>query len=188
MTTAGVLALQGDVSEHIGQLRALGIDGVAVKNPADLAGVEALIIPGGESTAISRLVQTAHLFEPLQAFARIHPVLGTCAGLIMCSREVADGANKVAPLGLIDIRVRRNGFGRQIDSFETTLPVAALGTTIPAVFIRAPYIETVGDNVAVLARYDNRIVLAEQGNILVCSFHPELTGDTALLDYFIRKI
>ena len=188
MRTVGVLALQGDVSEHLGQLREMKINAVAVKTRAGLVGVDALIIPGGESTAISHLIQTGSLYEPLKTFARSHPVLGTCAGLIMCSTEVPDGENRVTPLGLIDICVTRNGFGRQIDSFETMISVAAFDKSIPAVFIRAPFIQSVGNAVTVLARYDGKIVMAEQDNILVCSFHPELTTDTSVLEYFIGKI
>lgn len=188
MKTVGVLALQGDVSEHIDQLRQINTHAVAVKDSAGLARVDALIIPGGESTAISNLIQTGGLYEPLQAFARRHPVLGTCAGLIMCSTDVPDSENRVTPLGLIDIRVARNGFGRQIDSFETMITVAAFGKAIPAVFIRAPFIQSVGRGVTVLARYDDKIVMAEQENILVCSFHPELTADNTVLAYFVDKI
>ena len=188
MTKVGVLALQGDVAEHLAQLRQCDIQGVAVRNRADLASVAALIIPGGESTAISNLLQTGGLYDPIREFARHHPVLGTCAGLIMCGARIAGGHHRVIPLELIDIQVTRNGFGRQVDSFETTLFIAALGVSVPAVFIRAPFIETVGDNVTVLARYEDKIVMAEQGNILVCSFHPELTDDTTVLAYFLSKI
>jgi len=188
MKTVGVLALQGDVAEHLAQLQQRDIQGVAVRNRADLAALAALIIPGGESTAISHLMQTGGLYDPIREFARHHPVLGTCAGLIMCGRRIEGVHHPVIPLELIDIQVTRNGFGRQVDSFETMLFIAALGKSVPAVFIRAPFIETVGDNVTVLARYENKIVMAEQGNILVCSFHPELTEDTSVLEYFLNKI
>ncbi len=188
MKTVGVLALQGDVAEHLAQLRQRNVQGVAVRKPADLAPLAALIIPGGESTAISNLMQTSGLYDPIREFARHHPVLGTCAGLIMCGRRIEGGRQPVVPLELIDIHVTRNGFGRQVDSFETTLFIDALNKSVPAVFIRAPFIESVGDNVTVLARYEDRIVMAEQGNILVCSFHPELTEDTSVLAYFLSKI
>ncbi|TKI04702.1 pyridoxal 5'-phosphate synthase glutaminase subunit PdxT [Martelella alba] len=188
MAMVGVLALQGDVSEHMLKLRGMGVSAVAVKNRAGLGNVDALIIPGGESTAISRLIHTGGLFAPIKDFARDRPVLGTCAGLIMCSREVPDSENRVTPLGLIDICVTRNGFGRQIDSFETLIAVEAFGQSIPAVFIRAPFIQSVGSQVTALAHYEDKIVMAEQGNILVCAFHPELTADNSVFNYFVNKI
>ncbi|MEA9391890.1 pyridoxal 5'-phosphate synthase glutaminase subunit PdxT [Acerihabitans sp. TG2] len=188
MKTVGVLALQGDVAEHLQQLQQRHFHAVAVKKPADLTALAALIIPGGESTAMSYLLQIGGLYEPIREFAHHHPVMGTCAGLIMCGARIEGGQHPVIPLGLIDIKVTRNGFGRQVDSFETTLFIAALGKSVPAVFIRAPFIESIGDHVTVLARYENRIVMAEQGNILVCSFHPELTDDTSVLEYFLNKI
>ena len=162
----GVLALQGAVSEHIAQLQGLGALGIEIKTAEDLKLVKGLIIPGGESTAISRLIQEVGLYEPIRDFARKNPVFGTCAGLILCGSSITDGGEKLKPLNLIDIAVTRNGFG----------------------FIRAPYIASVGEDVNVLAEYDKKIVMAEQGNILVCSFHPELTENNQVMDYFMSKI
>ncbi|MUG08769.1 pyridoxal 5'-phosphate synthase glutaminase subunit PdxT [Commensalibacter melissae] len=184
----GVLALQGAVSEHIAQLQGLGALGIEIKTAEDLKRVKGLIIPGGESTAISRLIQEVGLYEPIRDFARKNPVFGTCAGLILCGSSITDGGEKLKPLNLIDIAVTRNGFGRQIDSFEVDLDIGNIGKNIPSVFIRAPYIASVGEDVNVLAEYDKKIVMAEQGNILVCSFHPELTENNQIMDYFISKI
>lgn len=184
----GVLALQGAVSEHIVQLQELGAVGIEIKSPEDLAQVQGLIIPGGESTAISRLIQEVNLYEPIREFAKKHPVFGTCAGLILCSASITDGGEKLKPLQLIDIAVTRNGFGRQVDSFEVDLDIKKIGKSIPSVFIRAPYIASVGKAVNVLAEYDKKIVMAEQGNVLVCSFHPELTDNKQVMEYFILKI
>lgn len=188
MKTVGVLALQGAVSEHLQMLTRLQVNAIAVKQVADLEKIDGLIIPGGESTAISRLIQQHSLYEKIQQFAKDHPVMGTCAGLILCAKHIVNSDDKVKPLGLIDITVERNGFGRQVDSFETALEVAGMTTTIPAVFIRAPFIQAVGEGVKVLAKVDDKIVMAEQGNILVMAFHPELTNDTQLFEYFIKKI
>lgn len=188
MKRVGVLALQGAVAEHMEQLERLGCGGVPIKRPDDLAGVDALIIPGGESTAISRLIQQNRLHEAIRAFARSKPVMGTCAGLILCGSVISGPEQKVVPLRLMDSTVSRNGFGRQVDSFETSLSAAGIGENIPAVFIRAPYIERVGKDVAVLATLDGKAVMAECGNILVMSFHPELTDDTRVLAYFCKKM
>lgn len=184
----GVLALQGAVSEHIAHINQLGGQGVAVKTPADLAEVQGLIIPGGESTAISRLIQQVNLYEPIQTFAKSNPVFGTCAGLILCGSGITDGGEKLKPLNLIDIAVTRNGFGRQVDSFEVDLDIENVGKAIPSVFIRAPFIATVGQGVKTLATYEDKIVMAEQGNILVSSFHPELTNNNQVIGYFMSKI
>ena len=188
MKSVGVLALQGAVEEHLARLRSLGFHGAPVKRPDDLQSVAALIIPGGESTAISRLMRQNGLYEPVREFARQRPVMGTCAGLILCGSRIADGDGRVDPLGLVDMTVSRNGFGRQVDSFETTLEARGIGPDIQAVFIRAPYIESVGKGVAALASVEGRIVMAESGNVLVMSFHPELTDDDRVLRYFCRKI
>lgn len=184
----GVLALQGAITEHLQMLAHLQAKAKPVKTREDLATVDALIIPGGESTAISRLIQQQGLFNEIQKFAKTHPVLGTCAGLILCAKHIIQSDNKVIPLDLIDMTVERNGFGRQVDSFETTLTVSNIADDIPAVFIRAPFIQSVGKDVKVLSVCDNKIVMAEQGNILVMSFHPELTKDTRVFEYFIKKI
>ncbi|MFD1259359.1 pyridoxal 5'-phosphate synthase glutaminase subunit PdxT [Entomomonas asaccharolytica] len=188
MKTVGVLALQGAIAEHLQMLEQLQVKGVPVKHVDDLANIDGLIIPGGESTAISRLIQQHGLYEKIQQFAKQYPVMGTCAGLILCGKNIVNSDGKVMPLGLIDITVERNGFGRQVDSFEAVLSVKGIVETIPAVFIRAPFIQAVGEGVKVLATVEDKIVMAEQGNILVMAFHPELTKDTQIVEYFIRKI
>lgn len=188
MKTVGVLALQGAVTEHLQALEHLQVKGVAVKHAIDLDSIDALIIPGGESTAISRLIQQQAMYEKIQQFASNHPVMGTCAGLILCGKNIINTDGKVIPLELIDITVERNGFGRQVDSFETSLMIKGIGEAVPAVFIRAPFIQQVGEGVEVLATIDNKIVMAEQGNILVMAFHPELTNNTKIFEYFIKKM
>ncbi len=183
----GVLALQGAVSEHLRMAERAGAEALPVKNREDLARVDALVIPGGESTTISRLVRENSLAEPIRGFSRKNPVLGTCAGLILCGREILGPEAGPHPLGLMDISVERNGFGRQVDSFETVLPVDGLGA-VPAVFIRAPFIRAAGPGVRVMAEVDGRIVMAEQGTVLVAAFHPELTDDLRVCSYFLAKI
>ena len=200
-TRIGVLALQGAVSEHLYMVERSGAKGIQVKKTCDLDSIDALIIPGGESTAISRLIGEHGLATPLRAFAAHAPVLGTCAGLILCASEAtgtggalpsgnSDGAtqSRVQPLGLVDMTVSRNGFGRQCDSFETHLAVKDIGDDIPAVFIRAPYIERVGTDVTVMATYEGKIVMARSGTVLVTSFHPELTDDDRVIRYFCAMI
>ena len=185
----GVLALQGDFAEHIVVLRRLGADGVEVRLPEHLAGLDGLIIPGGESTTIGKLATRWGLMDPLRDFGRIKPVWGTCAGAIFLSKD----AHRDQPLlGLMDITVARNAFGRQVDSFEIGLDVPVLRAAqdgaplFHAVFIRAPLIERVGAGVEVLAQLeDGRIVAARQGHLLATSFHPELTGDTRFHRYFL---
>lgn len=187
MKTVGVLALQGAVTEHLHMLERLQVKALPVKHPQDLTIIDGLIIPGGESTAISRLIQQQGFYDEIRQFAKTHPVMGTCAGLILCAKEIAHADGKVIPLELIDITVERNGFGRQVDSFETSLDVKGVGPDIPAIFIRAPYIQSAGSDVNVLATVDNKIVMAEQGNILVMAFHPELAASTRIVEYFIQK-
>lgn len=202
MRRIGVLALQGAVSEHLAMLARSGASGTLVKKAEDLAGVEGLIIPGGESTAISRLIQHNGLADPIRSFAANRPVMGTCAGLILCASAVSgsggampgeaeatsvDRAERLVPLGLIDITVSRNGFGRQVESFESPLAVLGIGEDIPGVFIRAPYIEHAGPGVRVLAEVKGRAVMAESGTVLVVAFHPELTADQRIVEYFLRK-
>ena len=186
MLRIGVLALQGAVAEHLRMAARIGAEGVPVKTRDDLAGVDGLILPGGESTAISRLIGENELAEDIRRFAETRPVLGTCAGLILCARETGDGAKGPQTLGLMDIVVERNGFGRQVDSFELSLDVQELGP-IPAVFIRAPFIRSAGPGVRVMATVDGKAVMAEQGKVLVTAFHPELTDDLTLLRYFATK-
>jgi 5'-phosphate synthase pdxT subunit len=182
----GVLALQGDFREHREMLSRMGHESVEIRKPAQLDGIDALIIPGGESTTIARLILSNGFQEPLRAFcASGRPVWGTCAGAILLARSVDDldrpGIETMA------ISVKRNAFGRQVDSFEANLEVAGLnGTPFHAVFIRAPIIEAVGDGVEAIARLDDgTIVAARQGNLLATSFHPELTGDDRLHRLFL---
>jgi 5'-phosphate synthase pdxT subunit len=183
----GVLALQGAFREHREVLDALGVEAVEVRTPESLGALDALILPGGESTTMSKLLDTAELRAPLAALlADGLPVLGTCAGMILLAREVVDGRPDQWSFGAIDVAVRRNAYGRQRGSFEADLDVAGVGGgAFPGVFIRAPRIESVGDDVDVLARYDDHAVLARQGRIWVASFHPELSGDLRLHEQFL---
>ena len=185
----GVLALQGDFAEHIAMLKRLKVDASEVRLPDELKGLDGLIIPGGESTTIGKLAVAYNLMEPLKLFGQRHAIWGTCAGAIFLSKDVS---RDQPLLGLMDIKVQRNAFGRQIDSFETDLNVPELkqatGTKedYHAVFIRAPIIESVGEDVKVLAAVsDGRIVAAQQGHLLATSFHPELTNDTRFHEYFL---
>jgi 5'-phosphate synthase pdxT subunit len=183
----GVLALQGAFIEHEQMLRRLGVETVEVRLPAHLDGLDGLIIPGGESTTIGKLATDFGLLEPLRRFAAERPAWGTCAGLIFLARV----AGRDQPLlGLMDVRVARNAFGRQVDSFEADLSVPALGERpFPAVFIRAPLIEQVGPDVEVLARLDGgRIVAARQRHLLATAFHPELTGDDRFHRLFLEMV
>jgi 5'-phosphate synthase pdxT subunit len=187
----GVLALQGDFAEHVAALRPLGVETVEVRLPEQLTDLEALIIPGGESTTIGKLATTYHLIEPLRRFSQDRPIWGTCAGAIFLSN---DARRQQSLLNVMDITVERNAFGRQIDSFETELSIPALedpDRPYRAIFIRAPIIERVGENVEVIARLPkeqeggDRIVAARQGHLLATSFHPELTGDDRFHRYFL---
>lgn len=188
----GVLALQGDFSEHAAMLKNLGVEVVEVRLPEHLEGLDALIIPGGESTTIGKLAVDYDLLEPLRRFGRDEPVWGTCAGAILLSKD----ARRTQPLlGLMDITVERNAFGRQVDSFEVELDVPALESVgeaqrpFHAVFIRAPLIETVEGQARVLARLpDGRIVAAQEGHLLATAFHPELTGDDRFHRYFLSLV
>lgn len=183
----GVLALQGAFAAHEDALRALGVSTRQVRTPADLAEVEALVMPGGESTTMSRLLETSVMFDALQA--RIDagmPVMGTCAGMILLATEVVDGRADQRSFGAIDLRVRRNGYGRQVDSFETDVEVEGLDRPFHAVFIRAPKVEAAGPAVQVLASHDGVPVLARQGHVMVASFHPEITPDPRLHEMFLQ--
>lgn len=184
----GVLALQGDVAEHVRALRRSGAEPVLVKRPAQLAQVDALVLPGGESPTITKLLRTSGLDQPLRERLRDGmPVLGTCAGLILLARETRDP--QVPGLGALDVCVQRNAYGRQLDSFETTLPAHGLGgAPLEAVFIRAPAIEDVGRGVEVIASHDGRPVAVRQGNAIGAAFHPELTDDTRLYDALIEAV
>lgn len=179
----GVLAVQGAFAAHRDVLRRLGAEVVEVRSPEQLAGVEAIVLPGGESTTISMLLEFNDLLEPLRraVVEQGLPTLGTCAGMIVLASEILDGRADQQCLGAVDIAVRRNAFGRQVDSFECDLLVAGMeGQPFPAVFIRAPVVATVGPAVAVLAAVDGEPVLCRQGNVLVAAFHPELSGDDRL--------
>jgi pyridoxal 5'-phosphate synthase pdxT subunit len=175
----GVLALQGAFREHMTTLDAIGVQGVPVRLPEDLEGISGLILPGGESTTMRKLVDRWGLREPIMRLAeRGAPLFGTCAGMIILSREIAGGEEPVFPL--LDVTVERNAFGRQLDSFEAELAVPVLGDTpVHAVFIRAPIIERTGPDVDVLARLeDGRVVAVRERNVIATSFHPELAGET----------
>lgn len=188
----GVLALQGDFAEHVAVLERVGAEAREVRLPAHLDGLDGLILPGGESTTIGKLMVDFGLLEPLRAFGRDHAIWGTCAGAILLSKD----ARRPQPLlGLMDITVQRNAFGRQVDSFEADLDIPdlkqATGTDQPyrAVFIRAPIIESVHGEARALATLpDGRIVAARQGRLLATSFHPELTGDDRFHRYFLSLI
>jgi 5'-phosphate synthase pdxT subunit len=185
----GILAMQGAFAEHGKALARIGAEPVQVRLENQLDHLDGLIIPGGESTTIGQIANEWHLMEPLRAFGRSgRPVWGTCAGMILMANEVLDGVPGQPLLRLMDIVVRRHAFGRQVDSFETALEVPALGQPrYRAVFIRAPLIERIGPGVEAVARLDDgRIVAAQQGNLLVTAFHPELTADDRFHRYFIR--
>lgn len=192
MQTIGVLNLQGAVDEHLSMLAKIdSVNPVSVKHPEDITYLDGLIIPGGESTTISQLMRENELVDAIKQFAQAKKgILGTCAGLVLCGKtttQVNDTDDKVASLGLIDITVARNGFGRQIDSFEVSIDIDKIGNQIPSVFIRAPYIASYSERVTPLAFVDNHCIIAESGNVLVCSFHPELTNDTRVIQYFITQ-
>lgn len=175
----GVLALQGAFAEHVAILRAIGVEPVEVRLPGQLETIDGLILPGGESTTMRRLIDRWGLRQPILDLAgQGAPIFGTCAGMILLAREIAGGEEPILPL--LDVTVERNAFGRQLDSFETELPVPLLGNTpVHAVFIRAPIIERVGPDVDVLARLDDeRIVAVRERNVIAVSFHPELAGET----------
>jgi 5'-phosphate synthase pdxT subunit len=188
MKRIGVLALQGDVVEHLHALRRVGVAAVEVKNERDLAGVDALIVPGGESTTVIRLLERFGLVDPIKARVRDGmPFWGTCMGMIVAAKDVADMEQDT--LGLLDITARRNAFGRQIASAEVELDVPVLGRpAFPAIFIRAPWVERAGDGVEVLASQDGHGVFVRQGKVIGTSFHPELTGDDRLHAYFASLI
>lgn len=180
----GVLALQGAVAEHIRSLRQAGAEAVAVKRVEQLAELHGLIIPGGESTTIGKLMRKYGFIEAVRQFAAEgKPIFGTCAGLIVLAQRIDGGEEP--HLGLMDMTVVRNAFGRQRESFETDLDVAGLDRPLRAVFIRAPLIKEVGPGVEVLSVYRDEIVAARQNRLLACSFHPELTDDSALHAYFV---
>ena len=182
----GVLALQGAFEAHQHVLRELGFETVQVRTPAELELVDALVMPGGESTTMSHLLVTSGLFESIDArLKQGMPVFGTCAGMILLAQGVLDGRSDQKSFGAIDIDVKRNAYGRQIDSFETDIALDGLVGDFHAVFIRAPQIARIGEDVQVLARHNQDVVLARQGSVMVASFHPELTSDARIHSMFI---
>ncbi len=186
--TVGVLALQGDYEAHKKQLESLGVKAVEVRLAVDLENLDALIIPGGESTTMDILIDRFDLRGPLFDFCKSNPVFGTCAGLILLSKKIEENQSGVEPLGLIDIDVLRNGYGRQVFSFEEEINLN-LGngkSQMPATFIRAPKITRIGKGVKVLGKFKNEPVLISQNKVLASSFHAELGQDTSLLRYFLK--
>ena len=183
--TIGVLALQGAVTEHIQQVEQLGAKAIAIKTVAQLSTLDGLILPGGESTAIGKLMRQYGFIEAIQHFAQQGKgIFGTCAGMILLAKALEN--DPTVHLGLMDIRVQRNAFGRQVDSFQTDLEVKGLTDTFPAVFIRAPYIQGLDQSkVEILAQFNGNAVLAKQDNLLACSFHPELTADNRIMQLFL---
>ncbi|MDT0379115.1 pyridoxal 5'-phosphate synthase glutaminase subunit PdxT [Streptomyces sp. DSM 42041] len=182
----GVLALQGDVREHLAALAGAGAEAVQVRRPEELARVDGLVLPGGESTTMSKLAHAFNLMEPLRARVRAGmPAYGSCAGMIMLADKILDPRSGQETVGGIDMIVRRNAFGRQNESFEAALDVAGVpGGPVEAVFIRAPWVESTGAQVEILARYEEHAVAVRQGNLLATSFHPELTGDHRVHEAF----
>ena len=185
----GVLALQGDFREHLFALEECGVSASLIRRPSELAQVDALVIPGGESTAIANLARSFEMFEPLKTrIANGMPVYGSCAGMILLSERVLDAAIGQETFGGLDITVRRNAFGRQVDSFETDLEFAGItNPPVRAVFIRAPWVESVGESVEILATFDHAVAV-RQGALLATSFHPELTGDSRIHRFFIESV
>jgi len=191
VTRVGILALQGDVAEHGAMLRRVGAEPVMVKRAEQLDQVDGLVIPGGESTTIGKLLRRFDLLDPIQQRARSgFPVYGTCAGMILLADQIEDAGQDQPSIGGMDITVQRNAFGRQVDSFEADLDLPAVGSEpFHGVFIRAPLIKRVGQEADVLAKLDDgRAVAARQGNLLVSSFHPELTDDARLHRYFLEMV
>ncbi|MFC1904171.1 pyridoxal 5'-phosphate synthase glutaminase subunit PdxT [Chloroflexota bacterium] len=185
----GVLALQGAFIEHISVMQQLGVEALAVRLPDELNGLDGLIIPGGESTAILKLMQNFSLIQPLRELAQAGlPILGTCAGMVCLAKKVSD--RELDTLSVMDIVVRRNAFGRQVDSFEAELSMPILGDKpFPAVFIRAPFIEKAGPQVEILAHLpDGAAVAARQGKLVASAFHPELTSDLRFHSYFLQIV
>jgi 5'-phosphate synthase pdxT subunit len=184
--TIGVLALQGAFAKHVERLNALGVETVEIRQPQHLERCDGLIIPGGESTTLTKLMRLYDFHEPIRIFAKSHPVMGTCAGLIMVATRVDD--DRVEPLGLIDMSVARNAYGRQIDSFIADVDASFLGGDKPfrTIFIRAPQIREIGPKVEILVEYDGVPIMIRQGHIFALAFHPELTDDPRIHQYFLK--
>jgi 5'-phosphate synthase pdxT subunit len=185
----GVLALQGDFREHLFALEECGVNASIVRRPSELAAVDALVLPGGESTAIAKLARSFEMLEPLKSrIASGMPVYGSCAGMILLADRVLDAAIGQETFGGLDITVRRNAFGSQVDSFETDLDFSGItNPPVRAVFIRAPWVESVGPTVEVLAKLEHAVAV-RQGGLLATSFHPELTGDNRIHRFFIESV
>ncbi|WP_174615235.1 pyridoxal 5'-phosphate synthase glutaminase subunit PdxT [Virgibacillus ihumii] len=187
MTAIGVLALQGAVREHIRSIEEAGAQGVEIKRKEQLDAIDGLILPGGESTTMRRLIDSYDFFEAIREFGNQgKPIFGTCAGLILMASEIE--GQESAHLGLMNMKVARNAFGRQVASFEADLSVKHIGEHVNAIFIRAPYIVDAEPEVDVLASYQDRIVAAQQGNYLCTAFHPELTDDNRFIEYFAQMV
>ncbi|MEQ6376415.1 pyridoxal 5'-phosphate synthase glutaminase subunit PdxT [Bacillaceae bacterium S4-13-56] len=187
MVKIGVLGLQGAVREHIKSIEASGAEGVTVKRVEQLSDLDGLIIPGGESTTMRRLIDKYDFLEPLKTFGQSgKPIFGTCAGLILLAKHINGRSD--AHLGLMNITAERNAFGRQKESFEVDLEVKGIASDFNAVFIRAPYVLEVEDSVEVLATYKDHIVAVQEGHYLACAFHPELTDDHRLTEHFIKMV
>jgi len=185
----GILALQGAFAAHQSVLESLGAETLQVRTAADLRLVDALVMPGGESTTMSHLLNTAQLFDPIaERLNDDMPVFGTCAGMILLATNIADGRADQRFYGAIDIDVQRNAYGRQVESFETDLTVNGLESTFHAMFIRAPQVVRVGAKVEVLSTHEDKVVLARQGSVMVASFHPELTSDNRIHSLFMQEV
>lgn len=186
----GVLALQGDVAEHIASLGDCGVIASGVRSKQEIESVDALVIPGGESTTIAKLAKAFGVFDLIKSrIASGMPTYGSCAGMILIADQILDGGADQEGFGGIDAQVRRNAFGRQVDSFETDLTFAGIsGAAFRAVFIRAPWVESVGTQVEVLASFNGRPVAIRQGHLLATSFHPELTGDNRIHRFFVDQL
>lgn len=182
----GVLGLQGAVREHVKALEANKVEIIVVKRVEHLEGLAGLVMPGGESTTMRRLMDKYELFGAIKEFAQNHPVFGTCAGLILMAKQIEN--QEGGHLGLMDINVKRNAFGRQVASFEASIDLKGIGDDLVGVFIRAPYIADAGEDVDVIAEYEGKIVACRQGMYLGCSFHPELTDDYRLHQYFVNMV
>ncbi|MBU9711795.1 pyridoxal 5'-phosphate synthase glutaminase subunit PdxT [Evansella tamaricis] len=187
MINIGVLALQGAVREHVRALEASDVHVIPVKKVEQLEELDGLVFPGGESTTMRRLINKYGFYEPLKEFAsKGKPIFGTCAGAILMAKELV--GHTEPHIAVMDMKVERNAFGRQRESFETVLKVNGIGNDVPGVFIRAPIIQEVGDGVEVLAEFEGEIVAAQQGPFLACSYHPELTDDNRMHQYFVNIV
>lgn len=185
----GILALQGAFAVHEEMLQSLGADTVQVRTSQDLDLVDALVMPGGESTTMSHLLNTSQLFDPIaERINNAMPVFGTCAGMILLAKSISDGRSDQRFFGAIDIDVQRNAYGRQVESFETELNVEGLQSPFLAMFIRAPHVVRLGADVEVLSTHEDKVVLARQGSVMVASFHPELTSDNRIHSLFLQEV